>query len=129
MPNPGGNVASELCSPNRSIHLCLLLLLRDEPAHGYGLVLQLESLGITSHNRGRIYRSLRWLEDAGLVTCHWDTPPTGPARRMYELSPSGASTLGLALPRLAQGAPPFDDLVSRLVLTLAASPRAANHAS
>ena len=125
----GPDVASELCSPNRSIHLCLLLLLRDQPAHGYGLVLRLESLGITGHNRGRIYRSLRWLEDAGLVTCHWDTPPVGPARRMYELSPSGSSTLGLALPRLAEGAPPFDDLVSRLVLTLAGSRRAATHAS
>ena len=125
---PGPDVAGELCSPNRSIHLFLLLLLRDQPAHGYGLVLQLGSLGITGHNRGRVYRSLRWLEDAGLVTCRWDTPPVGPARRMYELAPSGASALGLALPRLAQGAPPFDDLVSRLVLTLAGRPRAADHA-
>ena len=114
----------QLASPNRAVHVCILLLLRKEPAHGYALLQQLCELGAMGPNRARIYRALRWLEDAGFVTCWWDTPAVGAARRMYELCPAGASALAAVLPRLTAGETTPEDHVSQLILTLAEQSRA-----
>ena len=40
-----------------------------------------------------IYRHLRDLEENGLVSSEWKTDGTGPAKRMYELTPEGESVL------------------------------------
>ena len=72
----------------------ILLLLRDGPKHGYEL---LERLPEFASEEGRIdlgnlYRLLRALEGEGLVSSEWQTE-SGPARRMYELTASGARLL------------------------------------
>jgi DNA-binding PadR family transcriptional regulator len=36
-----------------------------------------------------VYRALRRLEANGRVTSSWDTSGSGPARRLYTLTPSG----------------------------------------
>jgi PadR family transcriptional regulator PadR len=72
----------------------LLLLLAESPAHGYELLERLEAVPEAPHaDRGHLYRSLRRLEDEGLVTSAWQTPETGAARRVYTLTADGKAAL------------------------------------
>jgi PadR family transcriptional regulator PadR len=69
----------------------LLLLLRQEQAHGYALMEGLKDLGLAdeSLNPSVVYRSLREMEGWGWVTSRWDTEGSGPSRRVYRLTPEG----------------------------------------
>ena len=42
---------------------------------------------------GLVYRTLRQLEDDGLVRSSWDTEGHGPARRLYQVTPEGMEFL------------------------------------
>ena len=68
----------------------VMVLLAGGAAHGYAIVGELAQLGITngSVDVGQVYRTLRDLEEAGLVTSTWATG-TGAARRDYELTDAG----------------------------------------
>jgi PadR family transcriptional regulator, regulatory protein PadR len=72
----------------------LLLLLSKEPAHGYQL---LEKLGqnpdTQSIDPGFLYRTLRHFEEEGLVESSWDTGESGPAKRVYKITPDGTEYL------------------------------------
>jgi PadR family transcriptional regulator PadR len=73
----------------------ILLLLRDQPSHGYELAESLE--GLVPGGRvdlGNLYRTLRALEARGLVTSEWDAEAPGPAKRRYELTEAGRDQLG-----------------------------------
>jgi PadR family transcriptional regulator PadR len=72
----------------------LLLLLREQPAHGYELLEALPSLtGETRVDMGNLYRVLRALEEDGLVTSRWEAGEPGPAKRTYELTTEGKRLL------------------------------------
>ena len=72
----------------------LLLLLAESPAHGYELLERLEALPVApSADPGHLYRTLRRLEEQGLVTSEWDVPRAGPARHTYTLSADGLQAL------------------------------------
>jgi len=72
----------------------LLLLLAENPAHGYELLERLKTLpDAPSADRGHLYRTLRRLEEQGLVTSTWQMPQAGPARHIYTLTTSGLQTL------------------------------------
>jgi PadR family transcriptional regulator PadR len=72
----------------------LLLQLVKKPAHGYELI---EALGAavddTAPDPGTLYRTLRSLEEDGLVRSAWETGDSGPARRVYELTDQGIEFL------------------------------------
>ena len=70
------------------------VLLAGGVAHGYAIVGELAGLGITngSVDVGQVYRVLRDLEAAGLVSSSWTTG-SGPARRDYELTETGYAAL------------------------------------
>jgi PadR family transcriptional regulator PadR len=73
---------------------CILLLLGERASHGYELVERLKEFGFVDNGTGRVYRDLRQLEDAGLVRSFWEASQMrGPARRVYELTRSGAQAL------------------------------------
>ena len=72
----------------------LLGLLRDWNAHGYQLAQRLADAGLPPFDVGTIYRTLRQLERAGLVSSLWDTSESGPARRTYSLTGAGELFLG-----------------------------------
>ncbi len=72
----------------------LLGLLRDWNAHGYQLAQRLADAGLPPFDVGTIYRTLRQLEKAGLVSSLWDTSESGPARRTYSLTTAGELFLG-----------------------------------
>ena len=83
----------QLRHPGVLVGPLLLLLLAEEPGHGYDLIERLRSLGF-EHRAGSLYRELRRLEDDGLVTSYWEASQTrGPARRVYELTFDGRRAL------------------------------------
>ncbi len=86
------------CTPGCRVHGMLqpwlLLLLHEGPSHGYQLLDRLRRDGLASDpDPGLLYRTLRQLEEEGMVVSSWDTTRSGPARRRYELSPEGLDYL------------------------------------
>ncbi len=79
--------------PKNFLRPCLLLLLREQPAHGYDLLERLRPLGFNRDDPGRLYRALRALENDGLVRSVWEKSSSGPDRRMYGLTREGLQTL------------------------------------
>ena len=79
--------------PRNFLRACLLLLLREQPAHGYGLLERLTSFGYDRSDPGAIYRALRGLEEEGLVHSAWEPSDAGPDRRIYELTRPGMKSL------------------------------------
>lgn len=80
------------CEPRNFLRACLLLLLRERPAHGYDLVERLQPLR-KGTNQGGAYRLLRGLEREGLVESVWQTSEVGPPRRIYHITSQGISEL------------------------------------
>jgi len=77
----------------RFIEPCILLLLKKkQPTHGYDLMEELTAFGI-DNDPGALYRTLRRLENEQMVSSQWDTSGTGPAKRLYELTPAGEELL------------------------------------
>ncbi len=79
--------------PKNFLRPCVLLLLREQSAHGYELLERLPSFGVASSDPGGLYRALRALEEEGLVHSAWEASSTGPQRRIYELTRAGMAEL------------------------------------
>ena len=77
--------------PKNFLRPCLLLLLKEEAAHGYDL---LEKLTVFDFARdpGGLYRTLRALEHERLVRSRWEAA-NGRERRIYELTRAGEEWL------------------------------------
>ena len=71
---------------------CLLLLLREAPAHGYELLERLRDFNIEK-DPGGLYRTLRAMEHEALVASTWEPSFTGPDRRRYQLTAKGERRL------------------------------------
>jgi len=82
---------------------CLLLLIEAKPAHGYELRERLSELVGASQDTGQMYRTLRSLEEAGLVVSCWQGSDAGPARRAYHISERGTRTLANLVSQIAAG--------------------------
>ncbi len=83
----------EVTPPKDFLRPCLLLLLREQPSHGYDLLERTQAFGFTSSDPGRLYRALRALERDGLVHSIWEASDTGPDRRIYQLTRTGMEDL------------------------------------
>jgi len=75
----------------RFLEPCLLLLLHGEESYGYELLENLERFGFNENpaDSSTIYRILRSLEHGGFISSRWAEGDSGPARRVYTLSPAG----------------------------------------
>lgn len=75
----------------------VLLLLAEEPAHGYELMGRLKELGIGQGGMDPsvLYRLLRLLERAGLAESSLDDSGSGPARKVYSLTAEGREMLDM----------------------------------
>jgi DNA-binding PadR family transcriptional regulator len=72
----------------------LLLELADRPTHGYELLELLPELsGDDRVDVGNLYRTLRSLEDEGLVSSEWSADLPGPTKRTYTLTDEGREVL------------------------------------
>ena len=81
---------------------CLLLLLAEGPSHGYELLEQVRRAGVRNADAGGLYRSLRAMEQSGLVSSWWEPSQAGPARRSYLLTDEGRDALGESLDSLRE---------------------------
>ena len=99
--------------PRNFLRPCILLLLRESPAHGYDLLEQAQAFGFTRSDPGGLYRALRALEDDGLVRSGWEPSPQGPDRRIYEITREGAEWLHDAAQGLRRTAELLERFVSR----------------
>jgi DNA-binding PadR family transcriptional regulator len=72
----------------------LLLLLAEQPRHGYELAESLRLSKFKGVTTSTVYRELARLEDDGLVRSFWQSSQTrGPVRHMYELTGKGRADL------------------------------------
>jgi poly-beta-hydroxybutyrate-responsive repressor len=71
---------------------CVLLLVRERPSYGYDLLVRLGEL-VGRADPGMLYRSLRAMEQEGLVHSSWQASEVGPPRRTYRLSEEGEDWL------------------------------------
>lgn len=72
----------------------LLILLKENPRHGYTLLGDLDGLGLKALHPSVVYRTLREMEDLGWIQSDWDTNQTqGPPRRTYGLTAQGEDVL------------------------------------
>ena len=99
--------------PRTFLRPCLLLLLREQRAHGYELLERLTSFGFTRSDPGGVYRALRALEEEGLVHSAWEPSSGGPDRRIYELTRSGMEELHRRAKALARTNEAVDVFLSR----------------
>lgn len=79
--------------PRSFLRPILLLLLAEQSAHGYDLLEQTSRLGLERTDPGGLYRTLRAMEQEGLVHSWWEGSRSGPARRTYTLTPDGLDWL------------------------------------
>ncbi|MBN1319281.1 MAG: helix-turn-helix transcriptional regulator [Thermoleophilia bacterium] len=99
------------------IETALLIALMEQSRHGYALIERVQELvGDQLYvDAGSVYRILRLLEEAGMVTSAWEAGVAGPQRRTYTVEAAGRELLAswatvlrergealLALSRLAQ---------------------------
>ena len=99
----------------RFLEPALLLLLAEQPAHGYELVDRAAELVPGERPElGGLYRVLRALEEDGLVNSEWDANEPGPAKRRYELTPAGHELLRAWAKALKQTQGVVDAFLTRL---------------
>ncbi len=74
---------------------CLLVLLHREPGYGYSLMSGLTEFGFEAGQMdiSILYRVLRDLEAAQLVSSAWDENSLGPKRRVYTITAEGEARL------------------------------------
>lgn len=74
----------------RHLPAFILLHLAQSKAHGGAIHSSLcEFLPHFNADSGAVYRSLQELERDGSVHSAWDTSETGPARKIYRITPRG----------------------------------------
>ena len=99
--------------PKDFLRSCVLLLLREQPGHGYDLLERLVPLGFPRNDPGGLYRTLRSLETDGLVRSTWEHSSAGPDRRIYQLTRAGKEELHHRATALARGRETVDVFLSR----------------
>lgn len=80
----------------RFVEPVLLLLLKQKgSSHGYDLASAVREHALTDAEiePAALYRTLRTLELNGHVVSKWETNGSGPARRVYQLTPAGKKHL------------------------------------
>lgn len=78
-----------------SAELAILLLLGDQPLHGYEIAKRIErkTQGVLRFTVASLYPQLYRLEKRGWVKANWETIPNGRRRRYYRLTPTGKKAL------------------------------------
>ena len=86
----------------------VLILIMEEPRHGYALLEELKTRGFlpNSADGGNVYRGLRKMEAEGKVISRWvHFDGKGPRRRIYQITQKGKDSLyeeGLGLAERAK---------------------------
>lgn len=104
-------------SLGRLVQPAIMALLAEEPLHGYLLVQRLsemEMFGGQKPDPTGVYRTLRSMEEDGLVVSSWEFGDSGPAKRRFELTREGRACLARWAQALAEYAIAIDDLLGAI---------------
>lgn len=73
----------------------VLAALEAGPAHGYAIIESIKRGSASTFDlpEGTVYPALHRLEEAGLLSSAWMTPPGGRRRRLYSLTKAGSAAL------------------------------------
>lgn len=110
---PQAPAAPASALPKNFLRPCLLLLLREQPAHGYELLERLRAFGFDGSDPGGLYRTLRKLEDSELVRSAWEASEAGPHRRIYQITRPGMEELHRRAKGLAEARGTLDTFLVR----------------
>lgn len=80
-------------APRHFLYPALLLILAEEPRHGYRLVDSLLRLGFGPFDRPSVYRALADLQSDGLLMSWTATPIAGSRRCVYAVTEDGFTAL------------------------------------
>jgi PadR family transcriptional regulator PadR len=110
---------------HRFVEPCLLMLLRNNEAHGYELMEGLKQFGFEQNpvDSSTVYRFLRDLEERNLVTSRWDAGGAGPARRLYQITEEGTGCLAWWVDDLRETGRMLEDFLELYDAHLAAHQR------
>ncbi len=95
----------------RFMEPCILLLLSQNPSHGYSLMEDLEHKCGEKVDIGNLYRTLRRMEMNGWVISDWGKNESGPDRKTYTITKDGLDFLKSAVTSLTH----TDKLIHRLM--------------
>ncbi len=110
---PQGRCRFVLSPPRHFLYPALLLLLTEEPRHGYLLGDALASLGLGRMDRPSVYRALAALERDGLVHS-WDAAPkAGSTRHVHAVTPEGEEALDAWMSIVSQERNSLDQVLER----------------
>ncbi|MBC7230604.1 MAG: PadR family transcriptional regulator [Actinobacteria bacterium] len=86
----------------RFLRPAVLLLLAEQSMHGYELMGRLKEFGIGpgGMDPSMLYRLLRVMERSGLAESSLDDSGSGPARKVYNLTPEGREVLDMWMSNL-----------------------------
>jgi PadR family transcriptional regulator, regulatory protein PadR len=76
-----------------ALDTCLLALLARKPTHAYDLVVLLKEHGLAGVGYGTVYPLMGRLRRQGLVSERTEPSPSGPPRKVFEVSPAGSHAL------------------------------------
>ncbi len=100
---------------NSLLEPALLILLQEKPRHGYTLLVDLGSMGISTIHPSVVYRTLREMEELEWIQSDWETDQTqGPPRRNYHLTVQGEEALRYWQQELSKSKALISDLLSRI---------------
>lgn len=110
------------------LEVAILSSLAESTSHGYDLVDQIGGLAsdLVCIDPGSLYRLLRAMEQDGHVTSFWQTPESGPSRRVYEITEQGLEVLELMARALEQRAASLQRLADH-ARQMASQARARSH--
>jgi PadR family transcriptional regulator PadR len=81
---------------DKLIQPAILAVLAEGPLHGYRLterIGELATFGGRKPDASGVYRFLKTMERKGMVASSWSLSDSGPAKRSYQLTPTGERCL------------------------------------
>jgi DNA-binding PadR family transcriptional regulator len=114
---PSRHSRFEVTAPRHFLLPAILLLLVEEPRHGYSLAKGLQELRVGRVDRPSVYRALAQLEADGLVGSSPEVPRAGQGRRVYCLTAQGEQVLRRWMGVIKQERDGLDRVLRRYVAT------------
>ena len=114
---PSRHSRFEVAAPRHFLLPAILLLLSEEPRHGYSLAKGLHALQLGRVDRPSVYRALAQLESDGLVGSVSQVPRVAQGRRVYSLTEQGEQALRHWMGVVKQERDGLDRVLRRYVAT------------
>ena len=107
----------EVAAPRHFLLPAILLLVAEEPRHGYSLAKGVHALQVGRVDRPSVYRALAQLETDGLICSSPESSLAGQGRRVYSLTEQGEQVLRRWMGVIKQERDGLDRVLRRYVAT------------